>query len=59
MEYIKIIRLIILALPEIVKLIKAIEAHGNEKKLKEDLHAIEEAFKNRDADSLNKHFNRV
>jgi hypothetical protein len=59
MEYIKIIKLIIVAWPDIVRLIKAIEDHGNKQKLKEDLHAIEEAFKNRDADALNKHFNRV
>ena len=57
MEYIKLLKLIILALPELIRLIKQIEKDGNEKKLKEDLRAIEDAFKNKDADALNRAFN--
>lgn len=52
---------LIIALPEILRLLKEIEKrHQDElknKKIKEDLKKIEEAFKDRDADKLRDVFN--
>lgn len=49
------------ALPEVISLIKTIQARQREKevqsKIKEDLKKIDEAFKNEDAEALNKLFN--
>lgn len=59
MEYVKLIKLLVVVLPDIVRLIKQIQQDGDKKKLQEDLRAIQDAFKTRDADALNRHFNRM
>lgn len=61
MTIVKVISSLILALPEILKLIKniqdQIEAEQVNKKVKDDLKKINEAFKEKDASKLNDIFN--
>lgn len=58
---IKLLYTLVLALPEIFKLIKEIEKRQKEKatarKVKEDISKIKQAFKDDDAEALNNIFN--
>ena len=58
---IKIIHSLIVALPELIKLVKniekQIEAKKTDEKVKDDLKKINEAFEKKDAEALNKLFN--
>jgi hypothetical protein len=59
--YIRAVYLFLLALPELTRLLKSIqdanEKQAQAKKIKEDLGAINEAFKKKDASELNRIFN--
>lgn len=61
MSLIKALYALIIALPEIIKLIKELEKRHqdemNNKKIKKDLKEIGQAFEDRDPDKLNRIFN--
>lgn len=61
MIYVRLIYILIVSLPDIIRLIDEIKKRHDEEatkdKIKEDINAIKEAFKNRDADALRKLFN--
>lgn len=61
MIYLKLIYILIVALPDIIRLVKAVnkdlEDEAANDKVKKDLAAIKEAFKKRDAAELRRIFN--
>lgn len=60
MSYFKLIKILIFALPEIVRLIKAVDARYDEEaltaKIKEDMRAISDAFEKKDGGALTRIF---
>lgn len=61
MTLLKLLKILFIALPEIVRLIRALDAHYDEaalnQKIKQDLGAISDAFEKKDGAALRNIFN--
>lgn len=61
MTLLKLVKILIFSLPEILNLIRAINAHYDEEaldaKIKEDIGKVADAFKNKDSKALHDLFN--